>query len=147
MDINGAYGCSRDLWEVQVACLVSVGFVALQRVGELRRVQLEGVRFVLRSGGEVNAAAKRLLKRADGQGAFIHIGWTKAHQHHDAWIAVACEDTLRVLLRHVAILRREGRTGGPLFPSRPHVGGRRSMRRAMSGDSARRAIRTALMKV
>ena len=147
-DINRVYGCSRDAWEVQVACLISLGFVALQRLGELLRVDLEGVKLVLRGGGEVSAAkVKRLPKRADVEGAFIHIGWTKAKQHHDAWIVVACEGTLRVLLRHIGILRREGRTGGPLFPSRPHVGGARSRRKAMDGDAGRRAIRAALMKV
>ena len=147
-DINRVYGCSKDAWEVQVACLVSLGFVALQRLGELLRVRLEGVRFVLRGGGEVVASElKRLPRRAEVQGAFIHIGWTKARQFHDAWIAVACTDTLRVLLRHVGILRREGRTEGPLFPSRPHVGGFRSMSKAMDTDAGRRAIRTALVKV
>lgn len=147
-EIVQKYGCSKDWWEVQIACIMAVGFVALQRLGELSRVVLEGVKFILRDGTPISAAtASKLPRLSKVRGAFIHIDWTKADQVHDAWIAVACRATLRVLWRHVAMLRREGHKGGPLFPSRQYRGGPRSEINAISGDSARSAFRKALRTV
>ena len=77
-----AYDCASDPWKIQVDCMIGVGFVAL---GELLCVQLGGVEFALRGGDSVCAASvKRLPKRSEISEAFVHIGWIKAHQHHDA---------------------------------------------------------------
>ena len=147
MDVVSAYGCSRSWWKVQIACMMSVGFVSLQRLGELRRVPLPGVRFVLNDGKEVNAATvTRLPRIKEVRGAFLHIDWTKANQTHDAWMAVSCRTALKVLLRHVGFLRRQGRTSGPLFPSREYKGGGPT-NRAVDSSSVLRAFRKALEEV
>jgi hypothetical protein len=146
-DIVSAYGCSRSWWRVQIACMMSVGFVALQRLGELRRIPLNGVRFVMVDGRDVNAAELSRMPRVDTvKGAFLHIDWTKANQTHDAWMAISCRMTLKVLLRHVGFLRRSGRTDGPLFPSRQYKGGDPTDRE-VDAQSVRVTFRKALREV
>lgn len=146
--IVSMFGCSRDWWQVQLAAVMSIGFVTLLRMGELLRLKLEDVHLVLKSGQEVSAGKMRQLpRRQQLRGAFLHVCWRKASQGQDVWIPVACPVALNMLLRQLRKLRKCGRRAGWLFTSRTRAGGRRSHSpmNPLGSQSAVDAMREALV--
>lgn len=143
-----AYGGSDDWWEVQTALWTALGFTAILRLIELLLVSIEGVHIVGHSFGEVSASTVEVLPHHEQvKGLFVHLVWRKAQQTHDVWIPVACRAVIRLMMRHLAMLRAEGRRTGPLFTARTRKGGRRHARNRLSSDSAVRALRATLIEV
>ena len=122
--IASQWGGSNDWWKVNVATLIAVGFICILRGIEVRRIKIEGIRLVLKNGGEVSAEDVPVLPRLQSiEGAFVHLVWRKSQQAHDVWVPLACRSTLGLLLKQLRMLRSVGRTTGSLFPSRTGCGG------------------------
>ena len=148
MRIAEQWGSSRDWWYVNIALMVSPGFVCIMRMAELPRLGIEGVVLVLKSGEEVWPSESSWLPVISHvQGAFVHLVWRKASQSHDVWIPVSCGVTLRLLLRQLHLLRLEGRTSGPLLTSRTCAGGKRSKKNHLGHKAAVDGLRDALRSV
>ena len=143
-----AYGDSSDWWEVQTALWMGLGFTAILRLIELLHLSIEGVHIVGFNFGEVSASeVEEIPHHEHVKGLFIHLVWRKAQQQHDVWIPVACRAVIRLMMRHLAMLRANGRRTGPLFTARTRKGGRRHKRNRMSSDAAVRMLRTTLVEV
>ena len=146
--IANVWGESNEWWKVNLATLIALGFVCILRGVEVRKVRIEGVRLVLKAGGEVSAADASCLPLLQAlQGAYIHLVWRKADQTHDVWVPVACRLTLRLLLKQLRLLRSVGRTSGPLFPSRTRAGGARSKSNFIGENAMINGLRQALVEV
>lgn len=147
--IAAAYGCSKCWWELQVALMIALCFVAILRLGELIVLLIEDIMLVFDNGRERQASKlKTIPRRARLKGAFFHIRWRKAGQSHSVQIPVSCPRVLSLLLRHLRLLWAKGRTEGPLFPSRmSRVRPQRHATNSVSARSARDALRKALREV
>ena len=96
------WGGSTDWWKVNIVTLVVVGFICILRGIEVRGIKVEGVRLVLKTGGEVSAAEVSSLPQMRlVQGAFIHLVWRKSQQAHDVWVPLTCPPTLGLLLKQL----------------------------------------------
>lgn len=147
--IAEAYGPSRQWWKVQVATMVALGFVGILRMIELVSLKIEGVMVVMKDGREIKASLlSRVPRRSEVEGIFMHIQWRKANQSMSTWIPVSCPTAIGLLLRHLSLLRKVGRTSGYLFPSRTGRGyAPRSKQNHVDTGSARDALRKALKDV
>ena len=142
------WGGSNDWWKVNVATLIAVGFICILRGIEVRRIKIEGIRLVLKNGGEVSAEDVPVLPRLQSiEGAFVHLVWRKSQQAHDVWVPLACRSTLGLLLKQLQMLRSVGRTAGPLFPSRTRCGGGRSKCNCIGQRAMIEGLRNALREV
>ena len=147
--IADAYGCSKSWWEVQVACMISLCFIAILRLGELVVFNIEDVVLVLKNGDEKKATDLMTVPRKrEVKGAFLHVRWRKAGQSHDVWIPVSCPTVMGLLLRQLRLLKAAGRSRGPLFPARVgRVAPSRHPTNHVSTTSVRNALRKALVEV
>ena len=147
--IAESYGPSRNWWEVQVATMIALGFVAILRMIEVVALRIEGVMVVLKDGREIKASQlSRVPRRGEVRGVFIHVQWRKANQTMSTWVPVSCPTAVGLLLRHLTLLRKVGRTEGYLFPSRTGKGfAPRSSSNHVDTSSARDALRKALKDV
>ena len=147
--IADAYGCAKSWWLVQVACMISLCFIAILRLGELVAFNMDDVVIVLNDGREFRVAdSSPVPRKREVKGVFLHVKWRKAGQAHDVWVPVSCPTSVGLLLRHLRLLRASGRTAGPLFPAR--VGRLAPSRHAsnhVSTTSVRNALRKALVEV
>ena len=142
------WGCSRDWWQVQSALLIALGFVCILRLGEARALKIRDILVVFHDGREVAMEDLSTLPRQGKiRGLFIHLRWRKEQQSHDTWVPVTCRTVIRLLLRHMALLRRDGKYSGPLFTSRTRKGGRRSANNRIDHRAAVEALRDALVDV
>lgn len=117
--IAATYGCSSCWWRIQVACMVTLCFVAILRLGELVALEMADVIIVFKNGKEVKASElTRVPRLSEVRGVFLHLRWRKANQCHSVHVPVACKTAITLLLRHICQLRKAGRTSGVLFPSR-----------------------------
>lgn len=144
--IADAYGCSKNWWEVQVAAMITLCFIAILRLGELVVLRLDDVMLVLKNGKEVKVTDLNTIPRTSMvKGMFLHLRWRKAQQSHSVWVPVSCPTAISLLLRHLSLLTKAWRTSGYLFPSR--VGRTRPTRNPtnhVSTSSMRRALKKAL---
>ena len=147
--ITEAYGCSRCWWEVQVVTMIALGFIAILRLGELVVLNVEDVVIVMKDGREVNESRMQACpRRGKVRGVFLHIRWRKAGQCHSVWIPVACPTAVALLLRHLHMLKAEGRVTGCLFPARVgRVQPKRNEVNHVSTTSLKNALRKALHDV
>ena len=143
-----AYGNSLDWWEVQTATWMALGFTAILRMIELLMLSIEGVHIVGHDFDEISASEIKSIPHHNlVKGLFIHIVWRKAQQTHDVWIPVACRTVIRLMMRHLRLLRKEGRRTGALFTARTRKGGRRHVRNRLGSSAAVRELRHTLVKV
>lgn len=142
--ISESYGSSKEWFKVQLAAVVALGFVAILRLGELLALRQEDVMVVFQAP---ITSLRRIPRLKEIKGLFIHLRWRKASQSHDTWIPVACGLVIRLLMRQVFLLRRDGKTTGPLFTSRTRKGGRRSETNRLGRTAAVEAMRKALQEV
>ena len=147
--VASTYGCSSCWWHIQVACMVTLCFVAILRLGELVCLLVEDVTIVFKNGKEVSASnLSRIPRLGDVKGVFLHLRWRKANQSHSVHVPVACKTAITLLLRHLCQLRKVGRTTGPLFPSRQgRVSPTMNPSNSVSTSSVRDALRKALRDV
>ena len=143
--ITEAYGSSHDWWEVQTATWAALGFTNILRMIEILMLSIEGTHIVGFDFDEISASEiENIPLHTQVKGLFIHIVWRKAQQTHDVWIPVACRTVIRLMMRHLAMLRKDGRRTGPLFTSRTRKGGRRHKRNRLSSSAAVRELRHTL---
>ena len=147
--IADAYGCAKSWWLVQVACMISLCFIAILRLGELVVFNIEDVVLVMKDGVERRATdLPAVPRRREVKGVFLHVRWRKAGQDHDVWVPVSCPTAVGLLLRHLRLLRAAGRSKGPLFPARVgRVAPTRHKSNHVSTTSVRNALRKALVDV
>ena len=142
------WGRSKDWWCVQSALLISLGFVCILRLCEVRALKIRDVQVVFYGGQEVALKDLQVLPKAsDIKGLFIHLRWRKSQQCHDTWMPVACGTVVALLLKHMVLLRRDGKAEGPLFTSRTRKGGRRSAKNCVDHRAAVEALQNALVGV
>ena len=143
--IAETWGTLKDWWKVQTALLIALGFVGILRLGEVRALKIRDVHVVLWDGREIALEDLVSLPRVKKvKGLFVHLRWRKASQSHDTWIPVACATVVRLLFRHTWLLRKDGKSTGPLFTSRTRKGGRRSEKNCVGHGAAVDALREAL---
>jgi hypothetical protein len=112
------YFHSKGSWYYdQLATIVAIGFYRLLRLGELRLVAADGMRFVLTDGSEVPAGASEPNPKAV-RAVLLHVSWRKQHNAMDTWIPVSGTRSIAMLLRQRALVRESG--AAFLFPSRVH---------------------------
>ena len=148
--IAEAYGKSKHWWLLQVATMIALGFVAIMRLGELTPLKIEGVVLVSRGGIEMKVSELDFVPRLkDIKGAFLGVRWRKSDQARCVGVPISCRVALGLLLRHLRLLKRAGRSVGPLFPSRVggSVGSKRSPSNSVSNSSVSNALRKALVEV
>ena len=148
--IAEAYGTSKHWWLLQVATMVALGFVAIMRLGELTPLKMEGVVLVMQNGKECRVSELDFIPRLrDVKGAFLGVRWRKSDQARCVGVPISCRMALGLLLRHLRLLKRAGRSVGPLFPSRMggSVSAKRNPTNSVSNSSISDALRKALVDV
>ena len=145
--IAEAWGRSGNWWKVQQALLIALGFVGIFRMIEVRTLKIDSVQVVFYGGREVCLQKLHVLPKASAvKGIFVHLKWRKAQQCHNTWVPVACSTVIGLLLRHIKLMRRDGKYAGPLFTSRTRRGGRRSEGNWVDHKAAVESLREALVE-
>ena len=118
MVANG-WGASSSWFFLQVALIVTLGFVSLMRLGEIRKIHFDGVRVVFNDGSESLVAALQAWPAVeDIKGLMFHLPWRKNHKQLDCWVPVACPVTIKLFLRHVRLRVKHKCRSRFLFPAR-----------------------------
>ena len=118
MVANG-WGASSSWFALQVALIVTLGFVSLMRLGEIRKIYFDGVRVVFNDGSESLVAELQSWPAVEEiKGLLFHLPWRKNHKHLDCWVPVACPLTIKLFLRHVRLRVKSKCRSRFLFPAR-----------------------------
>lgn len=124
--------------------------MTIMRLGELVPLKIEGVVLVLVDGSECKVSDMSVIPRLKQvKGTFLGVRWRKSDQTRCVGVPISCRMALGLLLRHLGLLKREGRSHGPLFLSR--VGGsvraKRHGSNSVPNSSISDALRKALVEV
>ena len=117
--IARGWGASSSWFLLQIALIVTLGFVSLMRLGEIRTLHLDGVRVVFNDGSESLIKGLDVWPAVeDIKGLLFHLPWRKNHKHLDCWVPVACPVTIKLFLRHLRLRVKQKCRSRFLFPAR-----------------------------
>ena len=104
-----------DWYSHQMATMVAVGFYRLLRLGELRCIPADGVRYILTNGDEFQAGDSEPAPAAV-KTVLLLVCWRKQHNQMYTWIPVSGLRSVTMLLQQRARVRAA--KAAFLFPSR-----------------------------
>jgi len=117
--IARGWGASSSWFFLQVALIISLGFVSLMRLGEIRKIYVDGVRVVFNDGSESLLGQLQAWPAVDDiKGLLFHLPWRKNHKQLDCWVPVACPVTIKLFLRHFRLRTKRKCRSQFLFPAR-----------------------------